>query len=188
MNNIPMPKSTNITPFLGQPASSTTIISRAEATLGGFSRFYTGRPCKVGHSAARYVSNQHCVECNAEKSREVERLRCERDPSYRMYRSVCRRSGQAIKGLSSISDALGIGHSRLRDYIENKFTEGMYWRKYGQWEVDHIVPLSNAGSLEELIFLCHYKNLQPLWKRVNRMKGIREHYHTDLTTESTQAA
>jgi hypothetical protein len=47
----------------------------------------------------------------------------------------------------------------------------MTWDRYGQWEVDHIVPLSAAGSERELIRLCSYRNLQPLWKRDNQMKG-----------------
>ena len=36
------------------------------------------------------------------------------------------------------------------------------------WDIDHIKPLSNATSAEELITLCHYTNLQPLCSRVNR--------------------
>ncbi|MDN3721503.1 HNH endonuclease signature motif containing protein [Roseibium salinum] len=47
----------------------------------------------------------------------------------------------------------------------------MTWAKYGQWEVDHIVPLSRARTLAEAIRLCHYTNLQPLWKRENIIKG-----------------
>ncbi len=47
----------------------------------------------------------------------------------------------------------------------------MSWDKYGQWEVDHIVPLSAAKSLDELVRLCHFTNLQPLWKRENLAKG-----------------
>lgn len=55
--------------------------------------------------------------------------------------------------------------------MADRFTDGMSWDRYGQWEVDHIVPLSSAGSLEDLIRLCHYCNLQPLWKRDNLIKG-----------------
>lgn len=93
------------------------------------------------------------------------------DPSYRMYRNVQRRSGQALKGLSSPSKAIGCAHVKLRTHIENQFTVGMTWDNYRQWEVDHIIPLSAANSQDNIIQLCHYKNLQPLWKRENRMKG-----------------
>jgi len=37
--------------------------------------------------------------------------------------------------------------------------------------VDHITPLSAGCTVEDLTRLCHYTNLQPLWKRDNRMKG-----------------
>jgi hypothetical protein len=50
-------------------------------------------------------------------------------------------------------------------------TKGMDWQKYGQWELDHIVPLSAARSTEELVRLCHFTNVQPMWKRDNKRKG-----------------
>ena len=38
-------------------------------------------------------------------------------------------------------------------------------------EADHIKPLSLATTEDEVIRLCHYKNLQPLWKIDNLKKG-----------------
>lgn len=146
-------------------------LSREEAAQRGLSRFWTGRTCKQGHIAERYVSNRQCVQCNAEKARTRERERSVQDPSYRMYRSVQRRSGQALRGRHSASQALNCGHQKLKRHIGRKFTDGMTWEKYGQWQVDHIVPLSAAKSLEELVGLCGYQNLQPLWKRDNLIKG-----------------
>jgi hypothetical protein len=58
----------------------------------------------------------------------------------------------------------------MRCHIAAHFSEGVTWDRYGHWEVDHIVPLSAARSLDEMIRLCSYRNLQPLWKRDNRMK------------------
>lgn len=146
-------------------------VTREEAAASGLSRFWTGRPCKYGHLAERYVSNRQCVACNVERSWARERGRCAQDPSYRMYRSVQRRAGQVLRGRASAAQSLGCGHGKLRRFMEGRFTVGMSWDRYGHWEVDHIVPLSAAGSLEELIRLCHYRNLQPLWKRDNLMKG-----------------
>lgn len=146
-------------------------VSRVEAAQRGLLRFYTGRPCKAGHVAERYVGNKHCVVCNGEKARLRERLRAEADPSYRMYRSVLRRSQQALLGRYKPALALGCGHAILRDHLWRQFTEGMAWERYGQWEVDHIQPLSAARSLPEAVRLCHFSNLQPLWKRENQLKG-----------------
>jgi len=78
-----------------------------------------------------------------------------------------------LKGESSASQALSCGHIKLRNYIESLLTEGMSWNNYGHWEIDHIIPLSKGNSLAEKIFLCHYSNLQPLWKRDNQVKGDR---------------
>ena len=77
-------------------------VSREEAAQRGLSRFYTGKPCKAGHVAERYVSNKNCVECNHEKTRLRERQKGARDPSYRMFRSVQRRSRQALLGRAEL--------------------------------------------------------------------------------------
>lgn len=154
-----------------ESADTHEVISRAEAAQRGLSRFYTGRPCKRGHEAQRYVSNKQCVTCNAIAAKETEDRRCRRDPAYRMFRSVHRRSGQALRGAYSPTSALGCSLPALSRHIEEQFKTGMSWDTYGQWEVDHIVPLSGANTLRDAISLCHYTNLQPLWKRENLIKG-----------------
>lgn len=148
-----------------------TIISKEEAAKRGLSFYSTGKPCKNGHVSRRYITNRQCVECNRTQSQKLEAQKSKDDPSYRMYRNVHRRSGQALSGLYSPSRAVGCAHGKLRTHIENQFTVGMTWDNYRQWEVDHIIPLSAANSQDNIIQLCHYKNLQPLWKRENRMKG-----------------
>ena len=60
------------------------VISRAEAKALGLKHYFTGKPCKRGHVAERYVSGNGCVECdraralewraaNLEKARERDR-------------------------------------------------------------------------------------------------------------------
>lgn len=146
-------------------------VSREEAAQRGLSRFYTGKPCKAGHIDHRYVSNKHCVACNAAKTRLREREKGAQDPSYRMFRNVHRRARQALLGRASAVRAVGCDHVDLRDHIARQFTEGMCWGNYGQWEVDHILPLSLGQTVRELVWLCRYENLQPLWKRDNQLKG-----------------
>lgn len=52
----------------------------------------------------------------------------------------------------------------------------MNWDNYGKyngtinfgWDIDHIIPLCNAKTEEDVIRLNHYTNLQPLCSKVNR--------------------
>ena len=65
---------------------------------------------------------------------------------------------------------------KVKTYIESKFESWMTWdnrglyngeRNYG-WDIDHVVPLDNAKTEEEIVKLNHYTNLQPLCSYVNR--------------------
>jgi hypothetical protein len=58
-------------------------------------------------------------------------------------------------------------------HIEAQFHPGMSWGNYGQWHVDHIIPLASAKTAEELVALCHHTNLQPLWAEDNLRKGAK---------------
>lgn len=147
--------------------------TRTEALVLNQKKYFTNKPCHNGHISPRYTTNKQCCKCNASKSKQRETTLSKVDPSYRMYRSVQRRSGQILSGRYSPREALGCSRKTLHNYVSQKFTKGMCWEKYGQWELDHIVPLSKAETLAELIVLCHYKNLQPLWKRDNQVKGNR---------------
>ena len=60
----------------------------------------------------------------------------------------------------------------LRSHIESQFKKGMTWENYGEWEIDHVVPLKFENpTLEQLVERLHYTNLQPLWANENREKS-----------------
>jgi hypothetical protein len=59
----------------------------------------------------------------------------------------------------------------LKEHLECKFINNMSWDNYGEWHIDHIIPLSSSKTKEELIKLFHYTNLQPLWAFDNMSKG-----------------
>jgi hypothetical protein len=69
---------------------------------------------------------------------------------------------------------LGTTLEHTKEHLESKFKPGMSWSNYGEWHVDHIIPLASAKSLDEIISLCHYTNLQPLWAKENMSKGARQ--------------
>lgn len=69
--------------------------------------------------------------------------------------------------------------NRIRMWIERQFNNGMRWdisgtpgrNRYETLHLDHKTPLSSADIVEELIVLCHYTNIQPLWGKDNIKKG-----------------
>jgi hypothetical protein len=99
------------------------------------------------------------------------------NPIYRLKLLLRNRTYLAFrdKGYSKNSktrDMLGADWEVVKTHIESQFRNNMNWENQGEWEIDHIIPLSSANNEEELIKLCHYTNLQPLWFFENRQKGI----------------
>jgi hypothetical protein len=68
---------------------------------------------------------------------------------------------------------LGADFDTVRNHLESLFDEKMTWDNYGEWHIDHIIPLSSAKTESELIDLFNYKNTQPLWAKDNLSKGNR---------------
>jgi len=104
--------------------------------------------------------------------------RRETDLLFRMSKNLRTRTYIAFKRsswnkISKTKTMLGCEYETAFNNIDNKFTKGMTWENMGEWEIDHIIPLSSAKTKEELIKLCHYTNLQPLWKIDNRKKGCK---------------
>jgi hypothetical protein len=68
---------------------------------------------------------------------------------------------------------LGADWEVVKEHFVSQFKDGMTWEAFiaGEIHVDHIQPLASAKTEEELIALCHYTNLQPLWCLDNLSKG-----------------
>lgn len=98
------------------------------------------------------------------------------DPMFRLRTNMRTRLGTALRAKrlrkgSSTERILGCSWPQLRAHLETQFTSGMTWANYGEWHVDHIVPLASARTVEELERLGRYTNLQPLWAVDNIRKG-----------------
>ncbi len=82
----------------------------------------------------------------------------------------------ALKGTSkskSTMKLVGCSIEQLRQYLQNKFKQGMTWDNYGKWHIDHIKPCISFDLIKvsEQCKCFNYKNLQPLWAEENCSKG-----------------
>ena len=102
--------------------------------------------------------------------------RSERDPLFKLkvrirqlFSNSIRRSGYTKK--SKTRDILGCEFEEFKTYIESLFRDNMTWKNYGEWHLDHRIPISWTKTEDEIYRLNHYTNLQPLWKDENLSKG-----------------
>jgi hypothetical protein len=94
------------------------------------------------------------------------------DILFRLASNLRNRTRKFLKNKSkSTKEIIGIELDELKIYLETLFVDGMAWDNYGSWHIDHIIPLSSAKNEEELIKLCHYTNLQPLYAIDNIIKS-----------------
>lgn len=109
----------------------------------------------------KYLSDKMKIDVNFKLNR---RLRT------RLYNALKNnhKTGSAIKDL-------GCTIEELKRHLESGFQPGMTWDNYGfyGWHIDHIVPLANfnLSDREQLLKVCHYTNLQPLWAEDNLRKS-----------------
>jgi len=90
----------------------------------------------------------------------------------------CRRTKH--KNDSKTQRILGCKFSEFKCYIESKFEPWMNWDNHGNpkngiiapnktWDMDHIIPLHTARTIEDVYKLNHYTNYQPLCTYKNRI-------------------
>lgn len=86
---------------------------------------------------------------------------------YQVIRQGSKRGGKTFA-------ILGYTPDQLMRHLERQFSGGMSWENYGEWHVDHIVPLSafNFSGADDYDFKRAWdlKNLQPLWSGDNLRK------------------
>lgn len=106
------------------------------------------------------------------------------DPLFKLKHNIGCAIRQAFKrkGYTKNSKTfiiLGCTYEEFNNYIMSKWEPWMNWLNYGvsvnkelspnnSWDIDHIEPLSNAITEDDIIRLNHYTNLQPLCSYYNR--------------------
>lgn len=128
---------------------------------------------------------------NSKSIREWERNALATNVGYKLRRNLRQRIRAALGGNTKVGSAvrdLGCDVDQFRSYIASLFQPGMTWENYGprvgQWNIDHIMPLSkfDLQDKQHFILACHYLNLRPLWVIENMKKN------TKIPTEFMKAA
>ena len=82
-----------------------------------------------------------------------------------------------INKINTTFDLLGYTLEELMSHLEALFTEGMTWDNYGEWHVDHKIPMNsfNFETTDDPEFKECWclDNLQPLWGPDNLSKGTK---------------
>lgn len=131
---------------------------------------------KFYQSNPSYYSNyaKHNKEKIIKNRRNREKIRTKTEPLFRLKKNYRNRLYDYYRGTNRSKrseEIVGLSWIEFKIYIENKFLSGMTWDNYGEWHIDHIIPLCSASNGDDLEKLFHYSNCQPLWKKDNISKG-----------------
>ena len=112
--------------------------------------------------------------------RDYERNRKASDPLYKLISNFRTAIYQVLKE-SNVEknghyfDILGYTPEELINHLEKQFTEGMTWDNYGEFHVDHKLPISSFNIKEigdeEFMKCWSLDNLQPMWGEENIRKS-----------------
>lgn len=114
------------------------------------------------------------------KWREYTKNRKSKDPIYkfsfntrRLIGNSFKRGKNTFKKNKKTEEILGCTIEFFIDYMLNLCPIGITLKDFGQYgyHIDHIIPISVAETEEDIIKLCHYTNLQPLWWEDNLQKS-----------------
>jgi len=133
------------------------------------------------HKTAEYWSKRP-----VEKNREIYRNAQNRRRADPIRRFACRVRTAVYLALVGkrkrrpTFESLGYSLGELQQHIERQFVPGMSWDNYGEWHLDHIVPLSafHFSSADDPEFRAAWalSNLRPLWASENVSKSSKRTY------------
>ncbi len=116
------------------------------------------------------------------KQRRNERRRS--NPMHKLNRSIGSQIGRSLKGNKKGAhweDLTGFTLEQLKKHLEKQFTENMTWNNYGEWHLEHKIPLvvHNFTKSTHTDFKKAWalKNLQPMWKHDNFVKHTKLEHH-----------
>lgn len=128
---------------------------------------------KIKESHRNYYQKNKSSWC------EYNKKRAQIDPIFKAKISLRKIILKAISGNSKskkTEEIIGCSYVEFVNHIQKQFQPWMNWSNKGVyngqlnagWDIDHIIPLSSAKSVDEIYKLNHHSNLQPLCSYVNR--------------------
>lgn len=116
-----------------------------------------------------------------EKARRVaqnaarQRARRRTDPLKAMQSRLSRLHRHALAQVGAIKtsptfEQLGYSAEQFVAHVERQFAKGMGWHNMGEWQIDHIIPVSEATNEADVVALNQLSNLRPMWSPENNSK------------------
>jgi hypothetical protein len=112
--------------------------------------------------------------------RTYEKTRKHTDPIYKLISNFRTAIYQVLKE-SNVEknghyfEILGYTPEELINHLEKQFKDGMTWDNYGDFHIDHIIPISSFNIQEigdeEFMKCWSLSNLQPMWGEENIRKS-----------------
>jgi hypothetical protein len=95
------------------------------------------------------------------------------NPHIIAWRNVLKNAIQRMNTKKSIStiEMLGYSADDLKNHLNLLFLDGMSWENWGEWHIDHKIPVSKFDRETPMSIVNSLDNLQPLWALDNLSKG-----------------
>jgi len=131
--------------------------------------YYLENSDKLKESNKTYRS----IPENREKIRITDNKRYKNNINAKLGKLIRLYIRRILKGEKWCMKHLGYTMPDLKFHIESLWEPWMSWENYGEWEIDHIIPvdyyLKNGVNNPKIINALN--NLRPLLKEKNRKKG-----------------
>jgi len=99
------------------------------------------------------------------------------NPINKISHNIRNRIGNSLKSVNLSKngrhweDLVGFTIQDLKEHLKYRFLPGMNWGNYGEWVIDHIIPIKffkfDSVKNIEFKYCWSLNNLQPLWKKDN---------------------
>ncbi len=136
----------------------------------GCKAWIKANPEKVQAHRIKYLPRRRKLRLVRRATNPVERIK--ESCRARVY-FILKKAG--IPKFNHTFEIIGCTPDFFKAHIESQFEPWMSWDNYGEWEIDHIIPISkfNLADESELFKAFHYSNCQPLREIDNMIKGDR---------------